>query len=74
MDFKSLSGLGIILFALLALLGVYLYKYGRNVILSENKLALLCSVLVVVTFITKILSFVQWNLAAYLSPIALGEY
>ncbi|NLM26459.1 MAG: HDIG domain-containing protein [Firmicutes bacterium] len=72
LDFKSLSGLGIILFALLALLGVYLYKYGRNVILSENKLALLCSVLVVVTFITKILSFVQWNLAAYLSPIALG--
>lgn len=71
-DYKALSGLAIIIIVMLALLGVYLHKYRRNILLSENKLALLCSALIVVTFITKILSFVEWSLAAYLSPIALA--
>ncbi len=71
-DYWALFGLLIIVGLLLTVFGISLGKYRRNIIASENKLAFVGSTLVVVAFITKVLSFANWALIQYLTPIALA--
>lgn len=71
-DYWALLGLFVIISLSLTVFGVSLYKYRPNIVMSENKLAFVGSVLVVVTFISKVLSFTSWALIQYLTPIALA--
>jgi len=71
-DYWALLGLFILVVLLLTVFGVSVYKHNPDLIRSENKLAFIGSVLILVTFITKILSFINWITVMYLTPIALA--
>lgn len=72
LDYRAFLGLFIIVVLLLVWFSLSLYKYQTDAIESENKLALIGSVLILVTIIGKLLSFMEWNLITYLTPIALA--
>lgn len=71
-DYWALTGLLIIVSLLLIVFGFSLYKYKPDTVLSENRLAFIGSILIVITFLTKVLSFTDWLLIGYLTPIALA--
>ncbi len=70
-DYLALLGLVILVGLLLSVFGVFLHKYQHSILDDEGQLALLGSVVIVVSFIAKILSLIQWPEAALLTPVAL---
>lgn len=71
-DFVSLAGLAVVVFMLVALLGVYVRRYSPAVLKDERQLALLVCVLVVVTGISKVVTLIEWPASVFLVPVALG--
>lgn len=71
-DYLSLLGLLLFLITLVGLFSYTMYKLAPNSLVNENRLALLGSVLIIVTLLSKIISFIDWPLAVYLAPIALA--
>ncbi len=71
-DFFSLIGLLLILGLLLSIFGLFLFKYKRDILNQEGRLALLGSIIIVVAFSSKILAMIQWSEAAFLAPVALA--
>lgn len=72
-DYLALFGLMLTVFLLLALLGMYLFQYRKDILENDGQLALLGSVLVVVSFVIKVLALIQWPEAGFLAPVALAS-
>ncbi len=71
-DFISLAGLAAVVLMLIGLLGVFVRRYSPAILVDEGKLALLVSVMVVVTAISKVVTLIEWPGSVFLVPIALG--
>ncbi len=71
-SYTTALGALMVLALMMALFGVYLYQYRRQVLTDEGHLALLALILVVVAGVVKALSFFPAEAAGYLAPIALA--
>ncbi|HHW14517.1 MAG TPA: HDIG domain-containing protein [Firmicutes bacterium] len=70
--YSRLGGASVILFLLLAVLGIYLRHFQPEVLKNENLFALLGFVLVLLAFVAKLLTSVDWIWAGFVIPIAFG--
>lgn len=70
-NYSMLAGMALSVFAMLALMGVYLYQEHPDLLKNSTQLALVGSILVSVTATGKLFSLINWSGAAFLNPFAL---
>jgi putative nucleotidyltransferase with HDIG domain len=71
-NYGRMFGVSLVVSILLALIGVFLWQYEREIIEDEGLLALLGLIVIIVAFIIKVLSLIPWQGTGYLMPIAFG--
>ncbi len=71
-NYGRMLGVSSVVLILLALIGVFLWQYEREIIEDEGLLALLGLIVIIVVFIIKVLSLIPWQGTGYLMPIAFG--
>ena len=71
-NYGRMFGVAWVVLILLALVGVFLWQYEREIIADEGLLALLGLIVIIVVFVIKVLSLIPWQGTGYLMPIAFG--
>lgn len=71
-DYGLITGVLIMLLLLFAMLGVYLYQHRRDIFRSDAQLALLGLIIVLVTGLAKVGTFIPWQGTGFLIPIGLA--
>ncbi|NPV52797.1 MAG: HDIG domain-containing protein [Firmicutes bacterium] len=71
-DYATLLGIVMLVLALVSLIGVYLYQYNRRILETAGLLAALGTIVVLVVFITAVITSIPWPGSGYLVPVALG--
>ncbi|MGI6036723.1 MAG: HD family phosphohydrolase [Limnochordia bacterium] len=71
-NYLALLGIVLVVLLLLGLIGVYIFQFLPRNLQEERLTALLGLILVVMTFIAKILSLIPWIGMGYLIPVAFG--
>ncbi|NMB11616.1 MAG: HDIG domain-containing protein [Firmicutes bacterium] len=71
-NYGRMFGVTWVVLILMALVGIFLWQYDREIIEDEGLLALLGLIVIIVVFVIKVLSLIPWQGTGYLMPIAFG--
>lgn len=71
-DFRAVIGLILTVGLLMALLGVYLYQHGQEILQNERLLGLLALMIVLIVGLAKLTSLVDFPGLGYLVPVGLA--
>src|SRR5690606_2713632 len=71
-DFRAVIGLILTVGLLMALLGVYLYQHGQEILQNERLLGLLALMIVLIVGLAKLTSLVGFPGLGYLVPVGLA--
>jgi putative nucleotidyltransferase with HDIG domain len=71
-NYGRMFGVTWVVLILMALVGIFLWQYEREIIEDEGLLGLLGLIVIIVVFVIKVLSLIPWQGTGYLMPIAFG--
>lgn len=71
-DYAYISGMFIMLLLLFAMLGVYLHQHRRDIFNNDAQLALLGLIVILVTGLAKVGTFIPWEGTGFLVPVGLA--
>lgn len=71
-DYGLMAGTLIMLLLLFAMLGVYLHQHRRDIFRNDAQLALLGLIIVLVTGLAKVGTFIPWQGTGFLVPVGLA--